>query len=296
MSLQELKEHKRAVEKLGRKQKDEVDRRTKELRERHAAELSRLKSQLEVCNTVTEAENFGTGNRHSTISGGETGPGAEGISLYGPQETRSKQKSKSQRRREAKAAHEAEREARILAEKEAQGPTERALEEERLMGLLLPLSLSIKEVPADGHCMYRALQDQLLSVPDGEEEAVSGGYEGLRRLAAMHMRKHADEYIPFVVEADEGEQCYEQFENYCKEIENTAAWGGQAELGALANALRRHIEVYSADLGCLEMGTDYKGVKHTLRLCYMRHAYGLGEHYNSVVIASGTSLKVEPEL
>jgi len=146
MSLQELKEHKRAVEKLGRKQKDEVDRRTKELRERHAAELSRLKSQLEVCNTVTEAENFGTGNRHSTISGGETGPGAEGISLYGPQETRSKQKSKSQRRREAKAAHEAEREARILAEKEAQGPTERALEEERLMGLLLPLSLSIKEV------------------------------------------------------------------------------------------------------------------------------------------------------
>lgn len=37
----------------------------------------------------------------------------------------------------------------------------------------------------------------------------------------------------------------------------------------------------------LELGEEYKGQGPTLRVCYLRHAYGLGEHYNSVVPDSG---------
>ena len=84
--------------------------------------------------------------------------------------------SKSQRKKQARAAQEAEREERIRAEKEAMGgyrsraaaysyhlplhnavteqlpscpmpgPTERAMEESALLGLLSPLNLSIREV------------------------------------------------------------------------------------------------------------------------------------------------------
>jgi OTU domain-containing protein 6 len=72
------------------------------------------------------------------------------------------------------------------------------------------------------------------------------------------------------------------FERYCHEVASTAAWGGQLELGALAHALRRRITVYSARLPAVEMGGEYGG-REPLLLAYHQHAYGLGEHYNSVV-------------
>ena len=63
-------------------------------------------------------------------------------------------------------------------------------------------------------------------------------------------------------------------------MERTATWGGQLELGALAHALRRPIRVYSAHLPEVAMGEEYAG--EPLRVAYLQHAYGLGEHYNSV--------------
>ena len=50
-----------------------------------------------------------------------------------------------------------------------------------------------------------------------------------------------------------------RFEAYCREVEETAAWGGQIELQALAQALERHILVHSVGLPVLELGTEYKG-------------------------------------
>ena len=55
------------------------------------------------------------------------------------------------------------------------------------------------------------------------------------------------------------------FEEYCAEVENSAAWGGQLELGALAKVLQRHIAVYSAGMPPVNMGLDFKGThRHTL--------------------------------
>ena len=50
-----------------------------------------------------------------------------------------------------------------------------------------------------------------------------------------------------------------RFEAYCREVEETAAWGGQIELQALAQALERHILVHCVGLPVLELGTEYKG-------------------------------------
>ena len=114
---------------------------------------------------------------------------------------------------------------------------------------------------------------------------------------------------------------WRSFERYCRSVEATAAWGGQLELRALAHVLRRRIVVYSAHLPTVEMGEEYRVEEaapplrvayqcvpslwiapgrvpatgrpracclHALNACAIhsasrrQHAYGLGEHYNSV--------------
>jgi OTU domain-containing protein 6 len=78
---------------------------------------------------------------------------------------------------------------------------------------------------------------------------------------------------------------FRRFERYCHGVEATAAWGGQLELRALAHVLRRRICVFSAHLPTVEMGEEYGeacGGPPPLRVAYQQHAYGLGEHYNSV--------------
>ena len=79
------------------------------------------------------------------------------------------------------------------------------------------------------------------------------------------------------------------FERYCRGVEATAAWGGQLELRALAHVLRRRIVVYSAHLPTVEMGEEYRVDDDAppLRVAYQQHAYGLGEHYNSVAPVAG---------
>ncbi|XP_009948754.1 PREDICTED: OTU domain-containing protein 6B-like, partial [Leptosomus discolor] len=72
----------------------------------------------------------------------------------------------------------------------------------------------------------------------------------------------------------------EEFEKYCDDIANTAAWGGQLELRALSHILQTAIEVVQMDSPPIIVGEEYSG--KPIILVYMRHAYGLGEHYNSV--------------
>lgn len=65
------------------------------------------------------------------------------------------------------------------------------------------------------------------------------------------------------------------FEHYCQEVENTAAWGGQTELTALASALQHHIRVYAADLPVVNVGEQYQGTDKRIcpRLCHAHHVH-----------------------
>ena len=144
---------------------------------------------------------------------------------------------------------------------------------------------------------------------------------GLRAAAARHMRRHEEHFRPFVAaEVAGGEEAAggreeevgemplaasaewegesdperRRFLRHCAAVERTALWGGHLELQALAQALRRHIVVMSADLPDVHLGEEYggggegtggevKGGAPPIRLSYHKHAFGLGEHYNSVV-------------
>lgn len=47
-----------------------------------------------------------------------------------------------------------------------------------------------------------------------------------------------------------------RFEEYCNRVENSADWGGQLELRALAQALQRSITVYSVGMPPVVMGSE----------------------------------------
>jgi OTU domain-containing protein 6 len=177
-------------------------------------------------------------------------------------------------------------------------------------------------VKADGHCLYHAIEDQLvqasqryhappLSATSPQElpcttHAPSPAlppqrydYQQLRTLAASHIRSHPDEFLPFIYDEEAASNATpdQQLEGYCNAIESTAAWGGQVELKALAQALQCCIKVHAAGTPLLEMGIEFCH-REVLQLCYLRHAFGLGEHYNSVVplqtSENGRLLESEP--
>ena len=65
---------------------------------------------------------------------------------------------------------------------------------------------------ADGHCLYRSLEDQLqlALLKHTKEPASSSGesaplsFQQLREAAAAHIRAHAEEYAPYMSEVGEG--------------------------------------------------------------------------------------------
>ncbi|CAL9207573.1 unnamed protein product [Musa hybrid cultivar] len=211
-----------------------------------------------------------------------------GVNITG--HSQSAKPSKGARRRERRAQEEAAREHRIQ-EEQSNIISDRVIENERLERKLDPLGLRINEIKPDGHCLYRAVEDQL-SLSSNNTSPYS--FQELRKMAANYMRHHASDFLPFFlsesnIEVDADNSPLEIFEKYCKEVESTAVWGGQLELGALTHCLKKHIVIYSGSFPDVEMGKEYKSdtssnlSNPTILLSYHRHAYGLGEHYNSVV-------------
>jgi len=202
-------------------------------------------------------------------------------------------KEKALRKKEKKLQKEKEK----LAEKErlkeslADLPSQRQEELAALNRQLLPEGLEVKDVAADGHCLYRSIADQLqLHASRGFSAAVDSvfnlgtiTFSDIRKMAADHMRAHVETYAPFVAVAG---PCPE-YDAYCDTVENvvTAVWGGQTELSALAASLKMPIWVYEVGRPVLKMGEEFgdgTAGEPALKISYHRHFYALGEHYNSV--------------
>ncbi|XVF21902.1 hypothetical protein REPUB_Repub12eG0129100 [Reevesia pubescens] len=229
---------------------EEISRLSAKLKEKHAEELASL----------GYSNSNGNGNDKSNID--NLVKAIAGVSLI-PLPDHPKP-SKGSKRREKRAQQEAAREQRIQEE------------QSNIMDTVSTL--------------YRAVEDQLALLSGGSS---SYTYQELREMAAAYMRKHASDFLPFflsenTVDGDSDGSLAERFENYCKELESTAAWGGHLEVGALTHCLRKHIMIFSGSFPDVEMGKEYKSdggsiSNGTIRLSYHKHAFGLGEHYNSVI-------------
>ncbi|XP_076893010.1 OVARIAN TUMOR DOMAIN-containing deubiquitinating enzyme 5-like isoform X2 [Bidens hawaiensis] len=228
----------KAEQKAKKKQVEEqVTQLTAKLKEKQLTELT----SAGYANNITASGN----NKESNID--ILAKAIAGVSVTN--QTEHAKPTKSAKRKEKRAQQEAAREQRIQ-EEQSNVVSDRMVENEKLEKKLEPLGLVINEIKPDGHCLYRAVEDQL-KVKEGD--------------------------------IDDPEK---RFENYCNEVELTAAWGGQLELGALTHCLKKHIMIYSGSFPDVEMGKEYKSgesLGSSIMLSYHKHAFGLGEHYNSVV-------------
>ncbi|KAI4301357.1 hypothetical protein L6164_034644 [Bauhinia variegata] len=253
---------------------EEISRLSAKIKEKHAKELASL------------GYSNSNGNEKSNLD--SLVKAIAGVSVTAqPDQTKV---SKGKQKRNRRAQQEAEREQRIQ-EEQSDMVSDRMIENEKLEKKLKPLGLTVNEIKPDGHCLYRAVEDQLVLLSGGTSPYT---YQELREMTAAYMREHASDFLPFflsenLVDGDSDESLDHKFENYCKEVESTAIWGGQLELGALTHCLKKHIMIFSGSFPDVEMGKEYKTDNGTdksnssIMLSYHRHAFGLGEHYNSVV-------------
>ncbi|PIK43718.1 OTU domain-containing protein 6B [Apostichopus japonicus] len=256
---------KKAVTKGDRKRKkesnEEISRLEAELKKRHEEE----KQNMNMTDTVEE----------------EVSNEMERVSVNGQQEEVKLEPkvSKAQRRREKKAASEKERDHRIAEEESKNVNSNRRVEYEKIKTILKQRGLAIKEIPSDGHCLYRAVADQLL------RQETETTVERLRKQTADYMRNHSDDFMAFLTNPETQDLLTsEEYEKYCLDVETTASWGGQLEINAMSNFLQVPVEVIQADGPPIMTGEDR--TSPTIILSYHRHAYGLGEHYNSVTTTS----------
>ncbi|KAL7750600.1 OTU domain-containing protein 6B [Sorochytrium milnesiophthora] len=239
---------------------DEISRLEQATKQRHEQELAGLAPPPSAAADPTPAAAADSDEPRPEASGGKS------------------KKAKQALRKERKAAE--EEELRRQAEEEARNmPNKQEIEMHALTAALSQLDLEIHPVKADGHCMYNAVADQLdhLGVP----VTFDNNYQTLRQQTARYMRSHKDDFMPFMVDEKTGDVMTEEaWDQYCDDLERKAMWGGQHELRALSQVLKRPITVHQQDSPAVLMGEDYAG--SPIMLSYHRHLYGLGEHYNSV--------------
>eukprot|EP00931_Biecheleriopsis_adriatica_P050050 TRINITY_DN28969_c0_g1_i1.p1 TRINITY_DN28969_c0_g1~~TRINITY_DN28969_c0_g1_i1.p1 ORF type:complete len:277 (+),score=74.25 TRINITY_DN28969_c0_g1_i1:81-911(+) len=150
---------------------------------------------------------------------------------------------------------------------------ERALKKDQ--DVLKSCGLWIKEVEADGACLFRVFADQL-SADQSDAPAQ------LREQCVDFMESHRSDFEPFIDE---------DFEAYCRNMRKSATWGGQLEVQALAkmNGVNAVIFQPAEASGkpeqvlrtAVEMLASDKEDARCVQLSFHPNHHA-GQHYNSV--------------
>ncbi|KAI9167709.1 OTU domain-containing protein 2 [Paramyrothecium foliicola] len=260
---------------------DECADMERSLREKQAAEVAALTPAAEDNEASDDPQDEvaittnSNGSENKTAADDSLRQGVEGLQVSEPASSVPPAKKKN-RQKERMARRAAEQEAASLrAEEEASTMTDhRARESEYMAKMFKTHELVEKDIAPDGHCLFSAVADQLgqYSIPLGAEPG-EPGYRTVRRAAAAYMLENGDDFAPFLEE---------DLDVYAARMRDTAEWGGQLELMALAR--RYGVELRVIQDGRTERIGEEEGKASgkTLWLAYYRHGYGLGEHYNSL--------------
>ncbi|ATY60596.1 OTU domain-containing 6B [Cordyceps militaris] len=272
---------KSATKKTRKSVNDECSELERALRERQATELARLGGEIPTDGATEDVEDTNIDGTYGALvnetrdklnlSSRTEVPTAESS----PQDDSPQPGKKRNRQKERLARRAAEQEAAATkAEEEASTMTNhRAIENAYMKKKMEAEGLVEQDIAPDGHCLFSAVADQLqtqLSIPLSSDasKVTEPAYKKVRRAAAEFMAAHGDDFAPFI----EGD-----FEAYLARMRDTAEWGGEPELMALARAYDVGIRVVQ-DGRTEAIGNGDK----VIWLAYYRHGYGLGEHYNSL--------------
>ncbi|KAJ2610979.1 OTU protein [Coemansia sp. RSA 1365] len=277
---------KKSIPKGDKRKKKEVAAEIAELEkthsERHRAELSLVGGSSKACTSSTPDT---SGNQNlcqpdtpdAESESGSAAASALGLYANSSQPVRAVAKKNKARQRLQRRAEELKRQ-QEEAEAEAEDMVDNsAIETEAISKLAAGDGLSIREIRPDGHCLYAAFGDQVNTY-----HGYSISYLEIRKRAAEYMRANYGDFIPFMTRKDGDLFSEDDFEKYCCDIESTATWGGQQEITALSHSFQLPVHIYQSNMPVLRIGEDAYSANDPIRLSYHRHAYGLGEHYNSL--------------
>ena len=124
--------------------------------------------------------------------------------------------------------------------------------------------------------MYSAISMLLQKTTVNEHEFKIGAllpYQAVRTETARYISEHPTDFEPFLEEP---------VQQYTNKIKNTAEWGGQLELQAIARAYGIDINVLQADGRIEKIESGQESEVEPIWLTYYRHSFGLGEHYNAL--------------
>ncbi|KAA0200379.1 hypothetical protein HAZT_HAZT010143 [Hyalella azteca] len=267
-TIQKLKKNAQSCKKKKKEALEEIAKLEADLKKRHEIELADS-----ACNQEKSAlsANEAVDDKLATLSLSDDTP----TTLEDKNNLSQKitKVSRAAKRRAKKEDAAQQREAELQKEREFQLlNSPRSIEARLMTKLIKERNLSVTEVQPDGNCMYSALSLQL----EG-----SKSMENLRNLASDYMLEHKNDFLPFLTDPESGNQLDESaFLDYCHKVASTPAWGGQPELRALSQVLKRKIEVLQAEGAPMVLGEEFGG--EALLLAYYRHSFSLGEHYNSL--------------
>lgn len=211
-----------------------------------------------------------------------------------------KKQQQAEKKRQKELEKKLERE-KLMREAENNPNSAKNLEIKAIEEVLSQNQQRIKEVDADGNCLYRAIADQIhyiklplvnllkqrlelgLDLEQGlelridEDETID--YQTIRKICAFSIRKYKDHFLPFLgIDEDE------EFEHYVRKVESSFEWGGQIELQAFSSITGIAIRVVQSGNPSIILIQPFdKEGDFTITLSYHKHYYSLGAHYNSIV-------------
>lgn len=283
---------KQASKKTRKGVNDECERLEQDLKERQARELAihngeKPDEEPALEEDEPEAEEGQAGQVNGVAKAVEdlsiASPKAEGGA---PEQNGAKKKPNRAKARLARRT--AEHDALVAQAKEeaANMPDLREQERTRMERHFGKHRVEVKEIRADGHCLYAAVADQMETRGLGlkpriqvktQEEAKLPDYKKVRYAAADLVESNPGDFVGFMEEP---------LEVYLQKIRETGEWGGHMELTALAKSYGVKINVLHSDgrVDKIEPGEDVDPGEDAreIWLGYYRHSHGLGEHYNSL--------------
>ncbi len=272
---------KNATKKTRKGVNDECDRLQRDLADRQQAKLGALSGHLE--NHDLDSVQFEVEQKPEEVGSPQLDGIANGkpADLNSPYETPpvSEQPSKKPNRQKARLARRAaaqEAQAAQAVEEASKLPDMRKHEIAKMQQHFDKLGFKEITIRPDGHCMYSAVAVLLQDTISDQRKFENGGllpYQAVRAETARFISLHPIDFESFLEEP---------IDQYTNKIKNTAEWGGQLELQAIARAYGIDINILQAD-GRIEKIESGMGSKtEAIWLTYYRHSFGLGEHYNAL--------------
>ncbi|CAI4457916.1 BDN_1c_G0023520.mRNA.1.CDS.1 [Saccharomyces cerevisiae] len=194
------------------------------------------------------------------------------------------QQGQTKKRRNRQKERLAKRDAAIAKMKEeaaleaSKQPDLKKMEQESIDQLCELKKLKQFDIQPDGHCLFASILDQLKLRHDPKKLDQGMDVMKLRWLSCNYVQEHRDDFIPYLF--DEETMKMKDIDEYTKEMEHTAQWGGEIEILALSH-------VFDCPISILMSGRPIQvynecGKNPELKLVYYKHSYALGEHYNSL--------------